>query len=129
MSLDLGIRKNGVELCFFTSSEKITQAIDPRYVEDWTPITTDSFERAIEDLCDEKRRWERDIDKEKEALKYINSTEDIYCALNSIKDYEKEIADIDVAVDYLYLLIRIANECDYTEEGSRIESVMEYVYG
>lgn len=117
MSSYLTIRKNGVYLCAYSRSHPFYQALKD-YVPNgqWGVCTSSDLTAVISEIDERIKRFQKATDKEREALPYLKSYEDVYEAINSIHSLKEEIEDLNRCNEFCHFLIDCSDEGTYELE-------------
>lgn len=110
MSSYLTFRKGGINLCSFSRSTAMYQAFPSASYDKWTKVTPDTLRAGIQKLQADRKEYEKQIDIYNEMLKQKLSYEERFSTINTIKEFEEEITDVEFTICKIYMLIDIAEE-------------------
>lgn len=124
MSSYLGFKKGGVMLCWFNRSTEIYKALDGMVdFGEWSECTTRDLSSGLENLEEDKQNYENTLQIYKEMLNHNLKYEDLYETLNSMREIENTLKEIEYAKANIQLLSEIAAE----ESDDGQESKMEWI--
>ena len=111
MSSYLQIRKKEVPLCCFNRNTEFYQAFEHKAsYDDWSEVTDKELWVGYHDIEDEIKKYEKAIEREKTALKYLKKSDQIYEAISTIDSMGETIDELKEAKAYIRFLIYIWEE-------------------
>lgn len=116
MSSYLSFRKGGVYLCSYSRNTQMYQAFPTAPCGDWEKVTPDRLRKGLDELNETKRDLERARSTYEEALKHQMAYDDLISTINSVRDFNDELAEVERAISQLLLLIDIAGDDEYGKE-------------
>lgn len=141
MSSYLSFRKNGVTLTHYSRSTHMYEALSSQapYAK-WRVVTHEDLAYGLAELLDEKKGYEKAIDRQKTVLQYVKQPEEIHGAISTIQGMEDLIEEIDTTIAELRLIMRICetpswdvivdnDKCDdeLKEETGKGRSIFEWM--
>lgn len=127
MSSELIFRKGNAELLSYVRSSKMYEALYPYASFDkWSKVSDQALRCGLETLHEKEEYFTSQIDKYKEALKYLKEPADIYDDLNDIEELEGELKEINTALIELRLIKSIQDCLQYNEDGEKIDLPLEW---
>lgn len=130
MSSELIFRKGKAELFSYVGSSKMYEALHGYAIYDkWSPVTDNALKWGEETLREKKEYFSSQINKNKEALKYLKTAEEIYDALNYIEELEDELKETDTALTELRLINIIQSYLQYDKNGKKLKIPLEWMVG
>ena len=128
MSSELVFRKGSAELLSYVGSSKMYEALHGfATYENWSSVPENALSWGLDSLHEKKEYFSSQIDKYKEAIKYLKNPEDIYDALDNLEEVKEELEEVNTAIIELRLIKEIQNYLQYNEEGEKIELPLEWM--